>query len=438
MLEFAFALSMIALHLSTWAEEWILWATSEFSFLKLPEAFCTGSSIMPQKVNPDVLELIRGKTARVVGNLQALDDAREGFAAGLQPRFAGRQAADFRFVRHGRGLLGIGRAAGGRRGIESPGDRRAARPRASRRHDADGGDDPPRNARSERPTKWSAGSCARRSIAACGFPIWRPANSQMRIPSLDASVKDVLGVERAIERFTSYGSTAPAEVERQIVSVERETWHPSVNPRTCIMTHNHRILIATIAVTAALSITAASSSPQDEKPPAADQAVPAKAAGESCRRQKKAAAAGPSRQCRKKPARSIRPSRRFLIRSRRRRGLCSKRPFRSPHSIAPDLAKQFLDQLLAAKPDGAALADVARQFGSATLLQLASDKALNPQAQRVVDQIFAAAAAERHDAARLAAFIKQLSDPSPEVERDAATALRDAGARGGSALARSR
>src|SRR5207302_3698306 len=71
-LEFAFALSMITLHLSTWAEEWILWATSEFGFLKLPEAFCTGSSIMPQKVNPDVLELIRGKTARVCGNLQAL------------------------------------------------------------------------------------------------------------------------------------------------------------------------------------------------------------------------------------------------------------------------------------------------------------------------------------------------------------------------------
>ncbi len=72
LLEFAFALAMIAEHLSTWAEEWILWSTVEFGFLKLPQAFCTGSSIMPQKVNPDVLELIRGKTARVVGNLQTL------------------------------------------------------------------------------------------------------------------------------------------------------------------------------------------------------------------------------------------------------------------------------------------------------------------------------------------------------------------------------
>jgi argininosuccinate lyase len=71
-LEFAFVLVLIAEHLSTWAEEWILWSTAEFNFLKLPQAFCTGSSIMPQKINPDVLELIRGKTARVIGSLQTL------------------------------------------------------------------------------------------------------------------------------------------------------------------------------------------------------------------------------------------------------------------------------------------------------------------------------------------------------------------------------
>ncbi len=72
LLEFVFDLSVIALHLSGWAEEWILWATTEFNFLELPDAFCTGSSIMPHKKNPDVLELIRGKAARVVGDLQQL------------------------------------------------------------------------------------------------------------------------------------------------------------------------------------------------------------------------------------------------------------------------------------------------------------------------------------------------------------------------------
>ena len=72
MLESAFVLSLIAAHLSSWAEEWILWSTVEFRFLRLPQAFCTGSSIMPQKVNPDTLELTRGKAARVMGNLQTL------------------------------------------------------------------------------------------------------------------------------------------------------------------------------------------------------------------------------------------------------------------------------------------------------------------------------------------------------------------------------
>jgi argininosuccinate lyase len=72
LLEFVFDLSQIALHLSGWAEEWVLWTTTEFNFLDLPDAFCTGSSIMPHKKNPDVLELIRGKTARVTACLQQL------------------------------------------------------------------------------------------------------------------------------------------------------------------------------------------------------------------------------------------------------------------------------------------------------------------------------------------------------------------------------
>ncbi len=69
LVEFLFALSLIAVHLSGWAQEWISWFSTEFGFLKLPDSLTTGSSIMPQKRNPDVLELIRGKSARVVGAL---------------------------------------------------------------------------------------------------------------------------------------------------------------------------------------------------------------------------------------------------------------------------------------------------------------------------------------------------------------------------------
>lgn len=70
--EAIFVLSLIAVHLSGWAEEWILWCTTEFGFLKLPDAYTTGSSIMPQKRNPDVLELIRGKSARVIADVQQI------------------------------------------------------------------------------------------------------------------------------------------------------------------------------------------------------------------------------------------------------------------------------------------------------------------------------------------------------------------------------
>jgi len=70
--EFVFTLSLVSAHLSTWCEEWIIWFTTEFSFIKLPDAYTTGSSIMPQKRNPDVLELIRGKTARVMAAVPQL------------------------------------------------------------------------------------------------------------------------------------------------------------------------------------------------------------------------------------------------------------------------------------------------------------------------------------------------------------------------------
>ncbi len=70
--EFVFCLALVAVHLSGWAEEWVIWATTEFDFLDLPDGFCTGSSIMPHKKNPDVLELTRGRTGRVLGSLQQL------------------------------------------------------------------------------------------------------------------------------------------------------------------------------------------------------------------------------------------------------------------------------------------------------------------------------------------------------------------------------
>ena len=71
-IEFAACASLIMMHLSRFAEELILWMNPRFGFVRLPDRFCTGSSIMPQKKNPDVPELVRGKSGRVFGHLMAL------------------------------------------------------------------------------------------------------------------------------------------------------------------------------------------------------------------------------------------------------------------------------------------------------------------------------------------------------------------------------
>jgi argininosuccinate lyase len=71
-IEFAAAAALLMTHLSRMAEELVLWTSAQFDFIELPDRFCTGSSIMPQKKNPDVPELVRGKTGRVNGHLVAL------------------------------------------------------------------------------------------------------------------------------------------------------------------------------------------------------------------------------------------------------------------------------------------------------------------------------------------------------------------------------
>jgi argininosuccinate lyase len=76
--EFIFASATLMMHLSRFCEDLILWMTAEFGFVDISDAYTTGSSIMPQKKNPDIAELIRGKTARVYGNLMAIMTLQKG------------------------------------------------------------------------------------------------------------------------------------------------------------------------------------------------------------------------------------------------------------------------------------------------------------------------------------------------------------------------
>jgi argininosuccinate lyase len=82
MIEVASALAIIMMHLSRLSEELILWSSQEFHFVELPDAFCTGSSMMPQKKNPDPLELVRGKTGRTIGRLTGWLVTMKGLPSG--------------------------------------------------------------------------------------------------------------------------------------------------------------------------------------------------------------------------------------------------------------------------------------------------------------------------------------------------------------------
>ncbi len=84
LLSYLFALGSIAIHLSRLAEDWILFSTEEFGFIRLPDSFTTGSSLMPQKKNPDLWELARGKTGRILGSLVGLFTLFKGLPLGYQ------------------------------------------------------------------------------------------------------------------------------------------------------------------------------------------------------------------------------------------------------------------------------------------------------------------------------------------------------------------
>jgi argininosuccinate lyase len=214
-LEFAFVLAVIAEHLSTWAEEWILWSTSEFNFLRLPQGFCTGSSIMPQKINPDVLELTRGKTARVIGNLQALLVLLKGLPLAYNRDLQEDKPRIFDSYDTVAACLEVAAPLV----AEAELNREAIAERLDRGHlDATTlMEELIRRGVPQRTAHEIVGKLVRKALDRnCRLADLKLSDFQEAHPQLDESIVDVLGVEQAIKRFVSYGSTAPAEVERQV------------------------------------------------------------------------------------------------------------------------------------------------------------------------------------------------------------------------------
>jgi argininosuccinate lyase len=214
-LEFAFVLALIAEHLSGWAEEWILWSTAEFCFIELPQQFCTGSSIMPQKINPDVLELIRGKTARVVGDLHTLLVLVKGlplaYNRDLQedkpPLF---DAADTVEACLELAAPVIAEARLNRDAIAARLDTGYLDATSLMEHLI--GQGVPQRTAHHLVGKLVA-KAMQQGIPLAALPL---TDLQAEHADLDESVYEVLGTERAVRAFRSYGSTAPDQVAAQV------------------------------------------------------------------------------------------------------------------------------------------------------------------------------------------------------------------------------
>jgi argininosuccinate lyase len=218
-LEFVFDLSLIALHLAGWAEEWVLWSTTEFGFLTLPDAFCTGSSIMPHKKNPDVLELIRGKSARVAGALQQLFLLVKGLPLAYNRDLQEDKEALFDAVDTVSASLELAAAL--------VRETRFRKDEIARRLE-----DGYLDATTLMEFLVAEGMPLRSAHEAVGKLVRMGEERHCRLAELPAEVYDslnpglgskvysVLGVANALAAFRSYGSTAPAEVERQLKAWE--------------------------------------------------------------------------------------------------------------------------------------------------------------------------------------------------------------------------
>ena len=215
LIEFVFVLSLISVHLSGWAEEWVLWSTTEFNFIQLPDGFCTGSSIMPHKKNPDVLELIRGKAGRVIGALQQLLVLVKGLPLAYNRDLQEDKAALFDAFDTVNGCLAVAAPL-----VEQTQLRREVI--ASRLEDGFldattlmesliGFGVPMRTAHEV--VGNLVRECETRKCRLADLPV---EFFEKAAPEQGAKVHSQLGVSNAVAAFRSYGSTAPAEVEKQL------------------------------------------------------------------------------------------------------------------------------------------------------------------------------------------------------------------------------
>ncbi len=224
-LESVFVLTLIAEHLSGLAEDWIIWNTHEFGFVNLPEPLCTGSSIMPQKKNPDVLELIRGRTARVIGDLTTLLVVIKGLPLAYNRDLQEDKKPLFDAFDTVEACLELATAVVQGTSLQ---EERITERREEGFLDATTlmeyliqQDVPQRTAHEV--IGRLVHMCERRGLKRLAD--LSDADLANAHPKLGPTARAVLGVENAIKAFQSYGSTAPAQVEKQL-----HAWKERLSP----------------------------------------------------------------------------------------------------------------------------------------------------------------------------------------------------------------
>jgi argininosuccinate lyase len=214
-LETMSAAAISATHLSRLAEEIVLWTTPQFGFVRLSDAFSTGSSIMPQKRNPDAAELVRGKTGRVVGALVGLLTVMKGLPLAYSKDMQEDKEGAFDALQ----TLSLCLAAmTGMVGDMTPDAKRMKAAAGAGYSTATDLADwlvralkmPFRDA--HHVTGRIVAIAAERGVALEKLPLGEMQGVE---PRITAEVYDVLGVERSVKSRTSYGGTAPANVRRQ-------------------------------------------------------------------------------------------------------------------------------------------------------------------------------------------------------------------------------
>jgi argininosuccinate lyase len=213
--ELVFAMTLLAEHLSAWAAEWVLWSTAEFRFIDLPQAYCTGSSLMPHKVNPDVLELIRAKCARAIGNLQTLLTLIKGMPLAYHRDLQEDKRPLFDTFDNVLACLTLAAPLISAMTLRREDIRQRIQAgyldaTSLMEHLVERGI--PHRTAHQRVGQLVALAIRR------GVPLAKLCLTDLQkvCPQIDGSVYDVLGVENAVRAFRSAGSTAPSQVARQI------------------------------------------------------------------------------------------------------------------------------------------------------------------------------------------------------------------------------